>query len=107
QASQGLEGMAIGRITWLIAGGQKIRKSSSEFCHPDLTDESAFTAGITLHHNDIGFQRSAIVLLGPENICNTRRNEVIARVLRIALQKCRVRPLGGFELACRPLFFSP
>src|SRR6266571_3382959 len=99
--------MAIGCITRLIAGGEKIRQESPEFCHPDLTDESAFAAWITLHHNDVGFQRGAIVFLGPENICYTRRNEVIARVLRIALQERRVRPLGGLELACRPLFFSP
>ena len=60
-----------------------------------------------MHHNDVGFQRGAIVFLGPESICDTRRNEVIARVLGIALQKRRVRPLGSLELARRPLLFSP
>src|SRR5262249_41801394 len=99
--------MAIGCITWLIAGGEKIRKGSPEFCHADLTDESAFAAWITLHHNGVGFQRGARVFLGPENICYTRRNEVIVRVLRIALQERRVRPLGGLELTCPPLCFSP
>ena len=99
--------MAIGCITRLIAGGEQIRKGRPEFCHADLTDDSAFAAWITLHHNDVGFQRGAIVCLGPENICYPRRNEVIARVLRIALQKRRVRPLGSIELARRPLFFSP
>jgi hypothetical protein len=98
--------MAIGSITRLIAGGEKIRHESPEFCHPDLTDDSAFAAWITLHHNDVGFQRGAIVFLGPENIGDTRRNEVVARVLRIALQERRVRPLGGLDLVCCPLFFS-
>src|SRR5215475_1250420 len=99
--------MTIGSITRFIASGEKIRQASPEFCHADLTDDSAFAAWITLHHNDVGFQRGAIVFLGPENICYTRRNEVIARVLRIALQKGCVRLLGGLELTCRPLFLSP
>ena len=99
--------MAIGCITWLIAGGEQIRQGRPEFCHADLTDERAFAAWITLHHNGVGFQGGAIVFLGPENICDTRCNEVIARVLRIALQERRVRPLGGLELAGCPLFFSP
>src|SRR5512145_1947187 len=98
--------MAIGGITRCIAGGEKIRKGRPEFCHADLTDDSAFAAWITLHHNDIGFQRGAIVFLGPENICDTCRNEVIAGVLRIALQKCRVRLLSGLEMARHPLLFS-
>src|SRR5215510_13029553 len=98
--------MTIGCITRLIAGGEKIRHGSPEFCQAELTDDSAFAAWITLHHDDVGFQRGTIVFLGPENICYTRRDEVIARVLRMALQKRRVRPLGGLELTCRPLFFS-
>jgi hypothetical protein len=82
--------MAIGCITRFIAGGEQIRRGSPKFCHADLTDESAFATWITLHYNDVGFQRGAIVFLGPENICYTRRNEVIVRVLRIALQERRV-----------------
>src|SRR5262245_14609554 len=107
QASQGLQGMAIGGITRLITCREKIRQGRPKFCHMDLTDDSAFAAWITLYHNDVGFQRGAIVFLGPENICYTRRNEVIARVLRIALEKRCVRLLGGLELTCRPLFLSP
>src|SRR4030095_8058297 len=107
QASQGLQGMTIGSITRFIAGGEQIRQGSPESRHADLTDDSAFAAWITLHYNDVGFQRGAIVFLGPENICYTRRNEVIARVLRIALQKRRVGLLGGLELTCCPLCLSP
>ena len=95
----------IGCITRLSAGGEKIRIRRPEFCLADLTDDRAFTPRIPLHHNGAGFQGGAIVFLGPEHIGHARRNEVIAWVLRIALQKRRIRPLGSLDLVCRPLFF--
>jgi len=45
------------------------------------------------------------VFLGPENICYTRRNEVIARCSGDVAERCY--DLGGLELARRPLCFSP